>query len=437
MRSRTPIRALALATFAAVLLTACSEPAPKTSTSAKPTTTVVADCTPARLVACARRSSLGDAVPTTATGATGSPITIGMVNQENTPAASFPELSRAAQAAADWVNDELGGVDGHPIRLEVCNTKFSAEGSTACGQRFVDEKVPAVLGGIDVFGNSIDVLDQNGVPFVGGIPVADQSATASNSFQFSGGTWGSAIAFADYAAKTVKAKKVAVLYAEFGSITQSARFAKKVLDAHGITTQLIPYPILGTDLSSALNAAAAAKPDAIMVLAADSGCKAGFDGIHSMGSTAQTFYVGACAAPTILASVPTEASNGAIVNVEGPVSSSTDNIDTVLYSSVIAKYADGLDAATAGTVSFRSFMNLWVVLNEVGADHLTPAAVMKAFRSKVDAPSFMGHPYTCDGHQLEGLPALCSPQQILARIDDRTLHQLGTWIDVGRIYADS
>ena len=61
-----------------------------------------------------------------------------MINQENTPAGSFPELSQAVQAAIEFVNTELGGVDGRPIELEVCNTEFTAEGSTSCGQQFVE-----------------------------------------------------------------------------------------------------------------------------------------------------------------------------------------------------------------------------------------------------------------------------------------------------------
>ena len=34
-----------------------------------------------------------------------------------------------------------------------------------------------------------------------------------------------------------------------------------------------------------------------------------------------------------------------------------------------------------------------------------------------------------------GLPAMCSPQQILGRMEDGDLQQLGSWYDVGAIYA--
>lgn len=413
----------------------CSEPEPE----AGPTTTVptkaAEGCETDDLLACARRSTLGDLVPDEPVAASGAPITLGMVNQENTAAGSFPELSQAVQAAIEFVNEELGGVDGRPIELEVCNTKFSTEGSTACAQQFVEAGVPAVLGGIDVFGTAVDTLADNGIPYIGGIPVSTSSVESDNSFQWSGGTWGAAVAFADYAIREVEAEKVAIVYGEFGSISQSAEYAQKVLTDAGVEVQLVPYPILSTDISSPLSAAVSGDPDAIVILAADTGCKPAFQGIEALGSEAQIFYVGACAAPTILADVDTSASDGGIFNVEGPIDRQNPAPDFTLYSAVIGKYGDGLDPVGAGTVSFRSFMNLYAVLREIGADDLTPKAIIDSLSAKVDEPSFMGHDYTCDRKQFAGLPAMCSPQQVLAEMKDRNLTQVGDWVDVGAIYA--
>jgi len=53
------------------------------------------------------------------------------------------------------------------------------------------------------------------------------------------------------------------------------------------------------------------------------------------------------------------------------------------------------------------------------------------FRSAKDQPSFFGHPYTCNGHQLNGYPAMCSPQQSLAVYKNGSIKQLTGWIDVG------
>lgn len=429
--------ALAATVLTAGVLSGCSEPEPEQKTGIGKGTTAAADaCEGAALLTCAKDSTIGEFVPAEPTKATGEPIRLGMINQENTAAGSYPELSQAVQAGVEFINTELGGVKGRPIEVDVCNTEFSAEGSTSCGQKYVESGAPAVLGGIDVFGNGIDTLADNGIPYIGGIPISFQSVKSPNSFQWSGGTWGAAVAFSWYAAEELDAKKVSIVYGEFGSITHSAEEAKKVLESRDVEAQLVPYPIMATDISSALNAAAATKPDALLVLAADSGCKAGFDGVASLGLDAATFYVGACAAPTITNEVGTAKTNGAIFNVEGPVGTKPPNPDFVLYTAVIDKYGDGLDPVGAGTVSFRSLMNLYVILNQLDGD-ITPRSITEALRSQVDAPSFSGHPYTCDGKQYPGLPAMCSPQQILARMDDGTLSQLGDWIDVGQIVKDS
>lgn len=426
----------ALAVAAVALgVTGCSEDRSEGG-STTPTTAAASSAACAEdLVACARASSIGDLVPEEPRPASGEPIVLGMINQENTPLGSYPELSSATRAAVAFVNEELGGVGGRPLELEVCNTEFSPEGSTSCAQGFVQDGVPAVLGGIDVFGNGVDTLAENDVPFVGGIPVSTQSVTSPNSFQWSGGTWGATVAFAQHAATEVEAERVAIVYGEFGPIASSAEYGRDTLVALGVDdVQMVPYPITSTDLGSPLQVAATGDPDAVMILAADAGCKGAFDGVETAGITAQVYYVGACAAPKIVEAAGPAKTDGAIFNVEGPVDRSADNVDFDLYRGIAEAHGDGFDPIGAGTVTFRSFVNLYRVL--VGIDgEITPAAVTEALRAQDEAPSFMGHASTCDGEQLEGLPALCSPQQILAVMQDGELAQIGDWVDVGEVYA--
>ncbi len=389
-------------------------------------------CDESSLVECARSSSLGGVLSEDPGPASGEPILIGMVNQENTPAGSYPELSAAAQAAVEFVNQELGGVGGRPIELEVCNTEFSAEGSTSCGQQFVEAGVVAVLGGIDVFGNAIDVLADNDIPYVGGIPVSEQSVTAPNSFQFSGGSWGAAVAFADHAVAN-DAEKVSIVYGDFGSIVDAAQIAKRVLERSDVAVQMVPYPVIATDLNAPLAAATSDEPDAVFVMAADTGCRAGLEGLHALGVQATKYFVGACASPAITEQAGSDATEGVVFNVEGPVDRADPSADQSLYDGVIAKYGGpGLDPIGAGTVSFRSFMNLYRILSGLDGE-ITPAAVTEALRAQVDTPSFAGHPYTCDEQQFTGLPAMCAPQQILTEMRDGQLFQIGDWIDVGAI----
>lgn len=447
---RKPNRWVLAAVALLLVTTACSENR-SDSTAGGPTSAGGSDaptgsggaaggCDPEALLACASASSISTLVPDTVTKATGTPITLGMINQENTPVGSFPELSQAVRAAMDFVNAQLGGVDGHPLDLELCNTKFSAEGSTACGQQFATSGVPAVLGGIDVFGNGIDVLAENKIPFVGGIPVSTQSVTSPNSFQWSGGTWGATVAFASYAASDLHAKSAAIIYGDFGSVADGANYGRRTLEQLGVdSVAMIPYPIISTDLGSPIQAAAASDPDVVFMLTADTGCTAAMDAVANSTMKAKVFYTGACASPSIVQVAGPAKTNGAIFNVEGPINRADPSPDTNLYTGVLKAYGDGLEPIGSATVSFRAFMNLYVVMRDLaadgGAEKVTAAAITKSLKSTVDATSFMGHDYTCNGEQFDGLPAMCSPQQILGEMHDGQLDQLGTWIDVGTIYG--
>jgi branched-chain amino acid transport system substrate-binding protein len=242
------------------------------------------------------------------------------------------------------------------------------------------------------------------------------------------------VAFAEHAATELGAERVSIVFGEFGSITHSAEVGQAVLEDHGVQVQLVPYPIMATDISSALNAADRSDPDAIFILAADAGCKAGFDGLHALDTDAATYFVGACASPAIIEAAGPAKTDGAIFNVEGPVGADNQpNADFDLYAAVVERYADGLDPVGAGTVSFRAFMNLYAILRQLDGD-ITSARITETLRAQVDAPSFMGHRYTCDGEQFAGLPAMCSPQQVLAHMTDGALAQISDWIDVGEIY---
>ena len=430
---RPTLRVVAASVVAVFLAGACSESEESAPAGGPTTTAAPSACTPdVPVVTCAPGgTTLGD-LPAAPVAASGEPIRIGTINQDTGAAGAFPELTQADRAGVRFVNEELGGVGGRPLELVACDTRFSPAGSQACAQQMVDAGVVAVVGGIDVFGDGITTLEQNGIPYVGGIPVSFPSVRSPLSFQFSGGSWGAMLGFAVYAIRELDAKKVSILHGDFGPITDAAAYGKRALEAAGVEVRLIAMPLVGADFLPLVTTANESSPDAIVVLTADTGCVPTMQAAADLGVTAPVFLTGACAAPKIIGDAG-DAAEGRYFNVEGPIRPDDPDADTALYNAVIERYGDGLDAPGAGTVSFRSFMNLFLVMRELGADGITPESIAEAFRSAKETPSFMGHAYTCDGEQFEGLPALCAPQQIIARYTDGALEQVSDWIQVSEL----
>ena len=423
---------MALATVMLVSLSGCSESVPEASTA----TTAPFTCSSTALLDCARQSVLGPYVPDEPTKATGEPIDLGMINQENTPAGSFPELSQAVKAGVEFINEEMGGVERPPHRARGLQHRVLGRGIHLVrpGVRRGEESRRArrhrrVRQRHRHAGRQRHPLRRRH-------PVSSQSVTSPNSFQWSGGSRGAAVAFAWYAAEELKAKKVSIVYGEFGSITDSAEAAEKVLERQRGRRAAGPVPDLSTDLSSAAHRRGVHHPGR----AVRPRRRRRVQGRRSTAcrpsdSTAATFYVGACAAPSIIDEVGAEKTNGAIFNVEGPLGD--DPPDARHRSSTRAV----IDEVRRRARSRRRRHGVVPLVHEPlrhperarRRDHARRRSPRHS-RPQVDAPSFSGHPYTCDGEQFDGLPALCSPQQVLAQMQDGKLAQVTDWIDVGQIY---
>ena len=362
------------------------------------------------------------------------PVVIGMINQENSPVGSYPELRHAVEAAVAWVNAELGGVNGRPLRLESCITSFSVEQSQACAQQMVQAGAVTVISGIDITASgSLPVLEQNGIPMISAIPTTLAEMKSANAFSFSGGITGAYLAFvAD--AHDRGLTSIAIAYGDFESFSVPATdYAAKVAENLGMDVTLIPFPITATDFLPVVQSAIDSGAEAITIAAADTGCQPVMQTLHDFAYTGRVYLVGACAAFPILEQIPDEVQSEAFFSSEGPPD---PGIEGNVFTDVTTRYSPD-PAGGAGTVSFRAAMNLWSVLVGIDGD-ITPAAIAESLRAAVDAPSFWGHSYTCDGNQVPGLPALCSPQQTLFRLPDDTgtiVSETDDWVDVPALAA--
>lgn len=344
-------------------------------------------------------------------------IVVGMINQENSPAGSFPEVRAAAQAAVAFVNAELGGVAGRPIALLTCASDFAPETSQRCAQDLISRGALAFAGGIDIGSTgSIPVLEQNGVALVGGIPTNLTEMRSPVAFFFSGGGPGAIAGLTAYAVRELGARRIAIGYGEFESFELAAtRYGADVAEALGAEAELVPFPVIGADFLPVMTRIAESEPDAIVMAAADTACVPIMTHRRDLGIDAPLLLVGACAAPEIVEQAE-GLLDGVYFNSEGPFD---QTIEGELFQTAIDVYATE-PAGGAGTVSFRGMMNLWALLGEVvdesGSDALTPGAILDHVRSAVDHASFWGHPFSCDGTPLPDLAALCAPQQYIFEI---------------------
>ena len=342
------------------------------------------------------------------------PIVIGLINQEDTPLGSYPEIRRAVEAGVEFVNAELGGIDGRPLELHTCITSFNPEQSAACAQEMEQAGVVALVGGLDVTSNgSIPVLEQNGIAQVGGIPANLVEQKSEVTFFLSGGVTGALAAFLAHTAENGGDSAV-LAYGEFESFAVAANdYAMPVAESLGVDLETVSFQLMATDFLPVLTRAAESDPDAIIVAAAGAACAPIMQTYRDLEIEAQLYLVGACADAEIIRAAD-GAEEGVIFNSEGPPAGEGE-VEGGIFASVNELYAND-EAGGAGTVGLRSFLDLYAVLDGLGADGISREAILDSMRAAVDQPGFWGHSYTCDGNQVAGLPSLCAPQQSLIQV---------------------
>ena len=104
--------------------------------------------------------------------AKGTPITIGFINgQGGPPNFNFPQATRVVEAGVKMLNAELGGIHGHPVKLNECFIAQAEEEGVRCGQQMVERPARrrSILFGAVVVGNqSIYATVKGSKPILGG-----------------------------------------------------------------------------------------------------------------------------------------------------------------------------------------------------------------------------------------------------------------------------
>jgi len=179
------------------------------------------------------------------------PVTLGFINgQGGPPNFNFPQATSVIEAGVKMVNAELGGVQGHPLKVDYCFWAQAEEEGVRCGQQMVNNRVKAILFGFVTVGNqSIYATVKGTIPIIGGVTANAADPTAKNAYFLNGSQTSVLGPFGTYTKQRLpKVKSVAIVYpTDPGAITAAAAL-RKAMRQVGRTVTMIGVPPLATDL---------------------------------------------------------------------------------------------------------------------------------------------------------------------------------------------
>lgn len=371
-------------------------------------------------------------------GPSGEPLVVGFINIEGAPINSIPALRDGAEAARAYINADLNGVEGRPLEFEVCITNGSPESSTACANKMVERRVVAVLGGVDLgSAASLPILTAAGIPYIGMTPLLPADLTTDGAFTLDPGGLGTA-ANAFYSLNDLDAERFTILHDDSAQGRQLAdAFVRPVLAKRVASgnIKLVAEKQESADMAPAVAAATQGDPDAVIVVFPPPACARIMQAASALGAEANMLYVGRCSDQRTLAAGGGGADGAYFFSSILHPSAHPDDPDVKTYSEKIEDFgAEGVDPESYDTArGFATTMTFYQRLTTLEPEDITPQTVSAAFKSAVDVPAFMGHPYTCDGRQaVPGFVSVCNTHvRIYQFVDGRYRDASREWISAG------
>jgi branched-chain amino acid transport system substrate-binding protein len=179
------------------------------------------------------------------------PVTIGYINGQGGPVQfNFPQATSVIRAGVRMVNAELGGINGHPLRLSECFWAQAEEEGIRCGQQMVNDKVKTIIFGfVTVPNQAIYATVRGRIPITGVITANPADTTAKNAYFLNGSQTTGIGAFGTYTKRRFpNVKTAAVVYPTAPGAITAAAAVRKGLQQVGVNVTMIGVPELATDL---------------------------------------------------------------------------------------------------------------------------------------------------------------------------------------------
>ena len=352
--------------------------------------------------------------------ATGSTIKIGLINNEGGSAISAPENREAAEAAAQYANENLGGMGGHKIELVICKQAEEPTSARDCANRMVEQKVSAVVVTTTGLGDvMVPIIAGAKIPYVATAGQSTQELTNPYAFMWSGGFPSALESMAAYA-KGKGYKSVSAFTIDVPAAVNGLKMmGNAYFQAAGVKLNIAAIPPGTPDATPQVSAGIKDDPEAVVVVGETTSCTSTLKALGTIGYQGEKMGIQACATPNVVSAVGDSINDTKIFSA---AQTTGDDDEARLYHAVVDKYRPGTDTSGYAYVGYQGVLGLVRATTGLG-DDTSPAAVATAIRSakNVVLPAGGGLTFTCDGTANPMLKSVCSKGSILAVMEDGKL----------------
>jgi branched-chain amino acid transport system substrate-binding protein len=348
--------------------------------------------------------------------ATGDPVKIGLIVDEGGTAVSQPEAREAGEGAADYANEQLNGIAGHPIEIVNCQTKEEPAAAANCANQMIQEEVAGVVVPITGQGAAMaPPLSKAGISYLIPTGAAPAEYTLPGIFNVTSGLAGVLAGSAEYA-KMEGIKSVTMFPLSAGSFVATVEsIAGPAYEAAGVDLNVVAMPAGTPDATPQITAGLKSNPEALYILSDPNGCLTTLKAIEAVGSSADLWLGSTCSAPSVTEAVSPELLEETTEFVTQD--SQTDDPEAVTYQWVMSEFAPDAPASGPAEQAYQGMLSLVRATAGIKGE-VNAASVLKAMKATDKVPLPIGHglTFSCNEKQVPGLPAVCGEGSLVAKV---------------------
>jgi branched-chain amino acid transport system substrate-binding protein len=337
------------------------------------------------------------------------PIKVGYFNQQGGAAEVTHTNIDGVNNAVQYINEEAGGIGGHPLEVVTCYVANTEEEGQQCGQQFAnDDSIVAVLSGPTFIGTeSFYSALAGSKPVIHGVSVVPADTVQDTAAVLYGGAKYILAPYATFARDTLGTTSAALIYPEGAGQDEGANGQATAFEAAGIPVKVVPYPADTPDLTVPLIAAGAQDVDLVMPVITPGDCVRFEQAIQQLDIPDEKVLASPVCIQTAVADALPDGQPQWYYAVASSLSIDPTDPSVPPYTDILIAHGNEKMIGDPWIlVGFGQTMTLAKFLNAVGPDDLTPDAVveqMKAF----EGPLILGSPVLQCGKYPEA-PGVCN-----------------------------
>jgi branched-chain amino acid transport system substrate-binding protein len=349
--------------------------------------------------------------------ASGTPVKIGLINNEGSSPVAEPSTGDAAVAAADYANAELGGIAGHPIQVIRCPENEDTASATACANQMVQDNVAAVIIGATGLGNTmVPIITKAGIPYLSATGSSTDELTAPSTFMWTGGFPADLEGMATYSKQHGFKNVTAFVVAAPSAIAGAKQIGGAAFKAAGIGFTVESVPPGVPDATAQVTAGLADKPSAAAIVADAGTCTSVLKALNVVSPGLPMMGNSSCINSSVLTALGS-AMNGFLDF--GRSDTQSADPEASLYRYVMATYYPSANPTGDTVTGYQGMLGLVRATSSLTGDP-TAASITAAIKAtkNVALPAGAGLTFTCNGKAMQGLPSNCSGGDVVLTVQN-------------------